>query len=103
MGHKEHAMKERTITVPELALVAGTRFALGIGVGFLVADWLDCEQRRAVGWTLTIVGALSTLPLGLHLLSKHTAVDENRSQRRPSPGAAASPAGEVEINALVLS
>jgi hypothetical protein len=56
-------MIERTLTLPELGLIAGTRVALGAGVGFLLAPRLSDEQRRAVGWTLLAVGALTTIPL----------------------------------------
>ena len=56
-------MIERTLTLPELGLIAGTRVALGAGVGFLLAPRLGDEQRRAVGWTLLAVGALTTIPL----------------------------------------
>ena len=56
-------MKRRMITLPELGLIAGTRALLGAGIGLLVADRLDRNVRRAVGWTLFAVGALSTIPL----------------------------------------
>ncbi len=60
-------MRETRITLPELILVAGTRAALGAGLGLLLADRLSADQRRAVGWTLFLVGALSTVPLGLEV------------------------------------
>ena len=40
-------MIETQITLPELALVAGTRAALGFGLGLLMADRFSQEQRRA--------------------------------------------------------
>ena len=49
-------MRETRITLPELILVAGTRAALGGGLGLLLADRLNMDQRRAVGWTLFLVG-----------------------------------------------
>jgi uncharacterized membrane protein len=60
-------MRETRISLPELALVAGTRAALGGGLGLLLADRLRPEQRRAVGWTLFLVGALTTIPLALEV------------------------------------
>jgi hypothetical protein len=60
-------MKETRITLPELILVAGTRAALGAGLGLLLADRFAAGQRRAVGWTLFLVGALSTIPLALEI------------------------------------
>ena len=56
-------MRETHLTIPEMALVAGTRAALGVGVGLLLADRLPSEERRAVGWTLVGVGVITTLPL----------------------------------------
>jgi hypothetical protein len=60
-------MKETRITLPELILVAGTRAALGAGLGLLLADRLTDAQRKGIGWTLFLVGVLSTIPLGLEL------------------------------------
>ncbi|HEY9446279.1 MAG TPA: hypothetical protein VIQ62_04330 [Burkholderiales bacterium] len=52
-----------TVAIPELALIAATRGMLGAGIGLLVADRIRRERRRAIGWTLFVVGALSTIPL----------------------------------------
>jgi EamA domain-containing membrane protein RarD len=56
-------MKETRLIIPELGLIAGTRAALGGGVALLLADKLTKEQRKAVGWTLFLVGAITTIPL----------------------------------------
>ncbi|HEY6009542.1 MAG TPA: hypothetical protein VIU40_14550 [Geobacteraceae bacterium] len=63
-------MKETRLTMPELALIAGTRVALGGGLGLLLANRLDREQRKAVGWTLLLTGAITTVPLGIIVLSR---------------------------------
>jgi uncharacterized membrane protein YfcA len=63
-------MRETRVTFPELALVAGTRAALGAGVGLLLADRLNADQRRAVGWTLLLIGAITTLPLAFEVFGK---------------------------------
>jgi hypothetical protein len=60
-------MREVRIPLPELILVAGTRAALGAGLGLLLAGRLNDDQRRAVGWTLFLVGALSTVPLAFDI------------------------------------
>ena len=44
-------MRETQITLPELALLAGTRVAIGAGLGLLLADRLSEDRRRAAGWT----------------------------------------------------
>jgi hypothetical protein len=61
-------MRETRVTIPELALIAGTRVALGAGLGLLLADCFREEQRRAVGWTLLLIGGLSTIPLAFEVL-----------------------------------
>lgn len=63
-------MKETRITLPELALIAGTRAAGGAGLGLLLSNRLSEGQRRAVGWTLLLVGALSTVPLALEIFGR---------------------------------
>lgn len=51
------------LTYPELGLLAGTRGMLGAGVALLLADKPGPDKRKAVGWTLAAIGALSTIPL----------------------------------------
>jgi hypothetical protein len=58
------------LTIPEIALIGGTRGLLGAGLALLLGDRLNAEQRRAVGWTLFLVGAVTTIPLALNVLSK---------------------------------
>jgi len=48
-------------------MIAGTRAALGAGLGLLLADRLPEGPRRAVGWTLLLVGAVSTIPLAFEV------------------------------------
>lgn len=61
-------MPERKVTLPLLGLIAVTRVALGAGIGLLLADRFNPEQRRAVGGTLFLVGLLSTIPLVAQVL-----------------------------------
>jgi hypothetical protein len=63
-------MKKAELTLPEIALIAGTRGMLGAGAGLLLADRLNDDQRMAIGWTLLIIGAMSTIPLAIEVLSK---------------------------------
>jgi hypothetical protein len=72
-------MRETRLTLPELGLVAGTRAAAGVGIGLLLADRLSPEQRKAVGWTLLLVGALTTIPLAMEVLGHSRSV--TRTQR----------------------
>ena len=61
-------MKRSDLTLPEIGLIAGTRGMLGAGVALLLADRLSEDQRKAVGWTLFLVGAISTIPLAVEVL-----------------------------------
>ena len=63
-------LKERTVTIPELMLIGGTRVALGLGIGLLIRDKLSKDQRKAAGLALLIVGAVTTIPLAIEVLSK---------------------------------
>jgi hypothetical protein len=68
-------MKTVRLTLPEIALLAGTRAALGAGVGLLLGERLNAEQRQAVGWTLLVVGLLTTIPLALEVFGKRESGD----------------------------
>ena len=61
---------ERKLSVPDIILIAGTRVALGIGVGLLLSEKLNRDQRRAAGRALIAVGALTTIPLAINVVSK---------------------------------
>ena len=69
-------MYQTKISLPELGLVGGTRAVLGMGIGLLLAGRMSDEQRRAVGWSLFLVGALSTIPLAIEVLGKREAFNE---------------------------
>jgi hypothetical protein len=71
-------MISRTLTLPEIGLIASTRAALGAGLALLLGDRLDSKPRRAVGWTLLAVGVLTTLPLAAQVIHR-------RSNPEPSP------------------
>ena len=62
--------QKRALTIPEIMLIGGTRVALGVGLGFLVADRLRHDTRKGAGWALLAVGVLSTVPLVLDVLGK---------------------------------
>src|SRR5574341_762990 len=74
-------LKERQITLPELILIGGTRAAIGLGVGLLLKDKLNKDQRRGAGLALLIMGGLSTIPLAFEVLSnKSGRIDGHRKQ-----------------------
>lgn len=63
-------MRKAELTFPDLGLIGGTRAMLGAGVGLLISDRLSKEQRKAVGWTLALVGAVTTIPLAINVFAK---------------------------------
>lgn len=67
-------MREAKLTIPEISLIAGTRVALGVGAGLLLADKFSEEKRRAVGWSLLLAGIATTFPLAANVLCKSESV-----------------------------
>lgn len=65
-------MKKHEVTLPEIALIAGTRGMLGAGIGLLLSSKLNKDQRRAAGWSLVAVGAVTTIPLLMNVLRDHS-------------------------------
>lgn len=74
-------MFQRTLTAPEIGLIAGTRMAFGVGIGLLISSRLSNDQRRAAGWALALVGGLTTIPLIAHVI---TGRRETAKELRPA-------------------
>jgi hypothetical protein len=66
-------MTERKLTIAEIILIAGTRVALGAGIGLLLSGRLNKDQCKAAGLALTLVGGLTTIPLALGVVGKKSA------------------------------
>ena len=60
----------KSLTVPEIGLIAMTRGVLGVGIGLILADRLNADQRKSVGYALLAVGALTTIPIVANVLGK---------------------------------
>ena len=63
-------MKSANLALPEVGLIAATRGMLGAGIALLLADKLNEDQRKAIGWTLFVMAATSTIPLIIDVRSK---------------------------------
>jgi len=63
-------MRKLELTLPDLALIVGTRAMFGAGLALLFADKLQKDQRKAIGWTLTLVGVVTTIPLAINFFVK---------------------------------
>ena len=72
-------MMERRLTIAEIILIAGTRVALGAGLGLLLSSRLNNDQRKAAGLALTLVGGLTTIPPALGVIGKKVPVEIGRA------------------------
>jgi hypothetical protein len=63
----------KSVTVPEIALIAATRGAIGFGAGLLLANKFKREQRKMLGWTLFISGLASTIPIAMRIFGRKQA------------------------------
>ena len=64
---------EKNLTIPEIALIAVTRGAIGFGAGLLLAGKFKSERRRVLGWTLFLSGLASTIPIAMHVFKNNEA------------------------------
>ena len=64
---------EKRVTVPEIALIAATRGAIGFVAGLLIASKFKRERRKVLGWTLFLSGLASTIPIAMHVFGKKEA------------------------------
>lgn len=71
-------MMKREVSIAEIALIAGTRVALGAGLGLLIASRLSREQRKAAGLALVTVGGLTTIPLALDIFGEKNPLEKLR-------------------------
>jgi H+/gluconate symporter-like permease len=62
-------MKKSALTIPEIGLIAGTRLICGAGIALLLADKMTEKNRKKFGWTMFLVGAISTIPLAIDVFS----------------------------------
>jgi hypothetical protein len=76
-------MRETTISLPLLSLLAGTRVMLGGGLALLLGERVPAPRRRVAGWALFAVGVASTAPLALGIM--------RRSRQPFLPGQAPTP------------
>ena len=59
--------KRITLGLPEIGLIAMTRGALGVGIGLLLSNGLEKNERRSAGLALVAVSVLTTIPILLRL------------------------------------
>ena len=75
-------MNRIPLSIPEIGLIGGTRAMFGAGLALLIADRMSAEQRRAVGWTLLGLGAITTVPIAIGL-AKARRITPQQSEHAP--------------------
>jgi len=69
-------MRQKTLTLPEIVLIAGTRVVLGIGIGLLISQKLNKDQAVGAGLALLGVGVVTSIPLALDVMGKPSVVEK---------------------------
>ena len=78
-------MRNTTVSLPLVSLIAVTRTMLGAGLGLLLAERLSPRERRSAGWALFLAGAASTVPLAARVLGAGREEDaEEEGEHRPA-------------------
>jgi hypothetical protein len=63
-------LEPKKLSIPEIAIIAATRGAIGFGAGLLLANKFTQSKRQTLGWTLFLSGLASTIPIALHVFGK---------------------------------
>lgn len=75
-------MNRVPLSIPELAIISGTRAVLGVGLGLLASRAISDERRKGLGWALVGVGAVSTIPIIAEIMRwESTGAPESRNDK----------------------
>jgi hypothetical protein len=67
------SLAKRELSIPQIALIAATRGAIGFGAGLLLADRIQRKRRKTIGWTVFLAGLATTIPIAMHVFGeKHS-------------------------------
>lgn len=69
-------MRRTSLSIPEVMMIAGTRVALGVGIGLMIADRISRDARKGAALALLGVGAISTIPLVFEVLGSRVEEEE---------------------------
>lgn len=83
-------MDRQSLSLPELAIIAGTRAALGAGIGLLMSNKLSNDRCKSVGWTLLSVGVASTIPIAIQL-ARGESLEADNAAAKPKHESTSSP------------
>jgi hypothetical protein len=76
-------MRRITLTLPEIGLIGGTRAAFGIGVGLLISDRLNRDQRQGAAWALLAIGVITSVAIGVGLVARLGAMAQHAGIEKP--------------------
>ena len=62
--------RTRNLSIPQIAIIAATRGAIGFGAGLLLADRFKAGRRKTLGWSLFLSGLASTIPIAMNVFGK---------------------------------
>lgn len=71
-------MRQATVTIPVIGIIAATRGMLGFGAGMLLANRMSDKRRSALGWPFLLLGIASTVPLAVDVVRKSKPCDNVR-------------------------
>jgi hypothetical protein len=76
-------MRQATLPISEIGLIAATRGIAGAGAGLLIASRVPEKNRKMVGWGLFAIGVLTTIPFLIDVLRKSSKPNSPRRSERP--------------------
>ncbi len=79
-------MRQVTLPLPELAVIAATRALGAAGAALLIADRVPERKRRKIGWILFGIGIVSTAPLLLDVLRRNPTMACDEALPEPKAG-----------------
>ena len=81
-------MNNLVLSPPLFGFVVGTRAALGLGLGLLLADRIPESRRRRIGLTLFGIGVATTIPAALAVFGRkrRSGKGPGRIERFPRKG-----------------
>lgn len=71
-ARESHHMNKFLLSPPLLGFIIGTRAALGVGIGLLLAEQIPVDRRRSIAIALVAVGAATTIPAAIGLFGSRS-------------------------------
>jgi hypothetical protein len=75
-------MQNLVLAPPLLGFVVGTRAALALGIGLLLADRIPQPRRRTIALTLIGIGAATTIPAAMAVLGSRGRTPDRQPYQR---------------------